>query len=43
MVSSGEKKNKYFIGYKYDDNKIKPLLIMLPKNECLCKKIGWRN
>ena len=31
MVSSGEKKyiNKYFIGYKNDDHKIKPLSIML--------------
>ena len=30
MVSSGEKMNKYFIGYKDDDCKIKPLRIMFP-------------
>ena len=30
-VSSGEKNYKYFIGYLYDDYKIKPLHIMLPK------------
>ena len=31
IVSSGEKKyiNKYFIGYKNDEHKIKPLSIML--------------
>ena len=39
MVSSSEKKKKYFIGYKYDDIKIKPLLKMLPKKVCLCKKL----
>ena len=30
-ISSGEKSYKYFIGYMYDDYKIKPLRIMLPK------------
>ena len=31
MVSSGEKNYEYFIGYKDDDNRIKPLRIMFPK------------
>ena len=31
MGSSGEKNYKYFIDYKDDDYKIKPLHIMLPK------------
>ena len=31
MVSSGEKSNKYFIGYMDDDCKIKPFSIILPK------------
>lgn len=30
-VSSGEENYKYFMGYKDDDYKIKPLCIMLPK------------
>ena len=30
-ISFGEKCNKYFIGYLYNDHKIKPLHIMLPK------------
>ena len=30
-TSGGEKSNKYFIGYLYDDNKFKPLHIMPPK------------
>ena len=29
--SSGEKTYKYFISYLYNDHKVKPLLIMLPK------------
>ena len=30
-ISSGEKNYKYFIGYLYDDFKVKPLHIMVPK------------
>ena len=30
-ISFGEKNYRYFIGYLYSDNKIKPLHIMLPK------------
>ena len=38
MVSSGEKINKYFIGYKDDDHKIKPLRIMLRKRSAYVKR-----
>ena len=31
IASSGGKKYKYFIGYKYDAYKTKPLRMMLPK------------
>ena len=31
-ISSGKKNYKYFIGHLYDDYKIKPLHIMLPKS-----------
>ena len=30
-ISFGEKNYKYLIGYLYNDNKVKPLHIMLPK------------
>ena len=30
-ISFGEKNNKDFIGYLYNDDKVKPLNIMLPK------------
>ena len=30
-ISFGEKNYKYFIGYLYNDHKVKPLHIMLPK------------
>ena len=30
-ISFGEKNYKYFIGYLYDDNRAKPLHIMIPK------------
>ena len=30
-ISFGEKNYKYFIGYLYNGNKVKPLNIMLPK------------
>ena len=32
VVFSGEKDYKYFIGYKDDDHKIKPLRIMINQN-----------
>ena len=32
VVFSGEKDYKYFIGYKDDDHKIKPLRIMIHQN-----------
>ena len=38
-ISFGEKKNnKYFIGYLYNDNKVKPVHIMLPKTNAYVKK-----
>ena len=36
-ISSGEKNYKYFIGYLYDDHKVKPLHIMLPKTRVYVK------
>ena len=33
-ISFGEKNNKYFISYLYNDPKVKPLHI----SKCLCKK-----
>ena len=36
-ISFGEKNYKYFIGYLYDDNKVKPLHIMLPKPSTFVK------
>ena len=33
----GEKNYKYFIGYLYDDHKVKPLHIMLPKTSAYVK------
>ena len=38
---SGEKNNKYFIGYLYNDHKVKPLHVMLPKASAICKKLWW--
>ena len=44
-ISAGEKSYKYFIGYLYDDNEIKPLHIMLPKMSAYVKsydgQIKW--
>ena len=34
----GEKNYKYFIGYLYNDHKVKPLHIMR-----LCRKMWWAN
>ena len=37
MVSSSEECYRFFIGYKDDDYKIKPLRIMLPKTSASAK------
>ena len=42
-ISFSEKNYKYFIGYLHNDNKVKPLHIMLPKAFWLCKKLSWTN
>ena len=36
-ISFGEKNYKYFIGYLYNDNKVKSLHIMLPKTSAYLK------
>ena len=36
-ISFGEKNYKYFIGYLYNDNKVKTLHIMLPKTSAYVK------
>ena len=36
-ISSGEKNYKYFIGYLYNDDKVKTLQIMLPKTSAYVK------
>ena len=36
-ISFGEKNYKYFIGYLYDNHKVKPLYIMLPKTTAYVK------
>ena len=36
-ISFGEKSYKHFIGYLYNDNKVKPLHIMLPKTSAYIK------
>ena len=36
-ISFGEKNYKYFNGYLYDDHKVKPLRIMLPKTSAYVK------
>ena len=36
-ISFGEKNYKYFIGYLYDNHKVKPLHIMLPKTSASVK------
>ena len=43
-ISSGEKNYTYFIGYLYNDHKVKPLHIMLPKTSAYVKqKLWWTN
>ena len=36
-ISFGEKNYKYFIGYLYNDHKVKPLHIMLPNTSAYVK------
>ena len=36
-ISLGEKNYKYFIGYLFNDHKVKPLHIMLPKTSAYVK------
>ena len=36
-IYSGEKDYKYFVGYLYNDNKVKPLHIMLTKTSAYVK------
>ena len=36
-ISFGEKNYKYFLGYLYDNYKVKPLHIMLPKTSAYVK------
>ena len=36
-ISANEKKYKYFINYLYNDHKVKPLHIMLPKTSAYVK------
>ena len=42
MVSSGKKNYKYFIGYKGDDPKIKPLRIVLLKTSAYVKSYAGK-
>ena len=42
-ISFGEKNYEYFIGYLYNDHKVKPLHIMLPKTSPMLKVIKKRN
>ena len=41
-ISSNEKNYKYFIGYLYNDYKVKPLHIMLPKMSAYVKSYDWQ-
>ena len=36
-ISCGEKNYNYFIGYLYNDNKIKPLHVILPQKSAYVK------
>ena len=36
-ISFGDKKYKYFVGYLYNDNEVKPFHIMLPKRSVYVK------
>ena len=41
-ISFGEKIYKYFVGYLYNDHKVKSLVIMLPKTNAHVKSYGWQ-
>ena len=40
-ISFGGKNYKYFIGYLYDNHKVKPLHIMLPKSTTYVKSFDF--
>ena len=40
-ISFGGKNYKYFIGYLYDNHKVKPLHIMLPKSTTCVKSFDF--
>ena len=43
-ISSGEKNCKYFVGYLYNDHRVKPLHTMLPKTSAYVKSYdGQKN
>ena len=42
-ISFCEKNCKYFVSYLYNGHEIKPLNVMLPKNNLVCKKLWWSN
>ena len=43
LISFGEKNDKYFVGYLYNDNKVKPLNIMLPKTSAYVKSYAGQS
>ena len=42
-ISFDEKGYKYFIGYLFDDNKVKPCNIILPETSAYVKSYKWTN
>ena len=42
-ISSGDKNYKYFIGYLYNDDKVKPLHIMFPWSSAYLKSYDGQN
>ena len=42
-ISFDEKGYKYFIGYLFDDNKVKPFNIILPETSAYVKSYKWAN
>ena len=42
-ISFDEKGYKYFIGYLFDDNKVKPFNIILPETSAYVKSYKWTN
>ena len=41
-ISSGETNSKYFIGYMYNDHKVKSLHIMILKTSTYVKRYDWK-